>query len=283
MTPRSSRLLAGALLAGQFLLVAAQTPDRSGGAPSLLSAAVLSVVAPLAHGVESTGKAFAGAGRAMRTRSQLAEENRRLRAELLELRRERLRLDGLELESEALARGLDFAHSSGLELRAVEVVYLDPGSWLRALVARVGARGARPDQVVLTEEGVVGRVIEAHGPWAKVQLVTDRAAAVGVVLERARRQGVARGTAPDELEVDYIPRQVEVEIGDRVLTAGIDGVYPRGLPVGVVVAVEPGSEMFHRVRVRPLVDLSQLATVYLLDGVTPPPRLGANGGQNAVH
>jgi rod shape-determining protein MreC len=282
VTPRSARLLAGALLVGQLLLVAAQTPDRSGRAPNLLSAVVLSAVGPLARGVESTGKAFAGAGLAMRTRSQLAEENRRLRAELLELRRERLRLDGLELESAALARGLDFAHASGLELRAVEVVYLDPSSWLRALVARVGKRGARVDQVVLAEEGVVGRVIEAHGPWIKVQLITDRAAAVGVVLERARRQGIARGTSPDELEIDYIPRQTEVVVGDRVLTAGIDGVYPRGLPVGVVVAVEPGSEMFHRVRVRPLVDLSQLATVYLLDGVALPPRVDASGSGNAV-
>lgn len=282
MTPRSSRLLAGALLVAQLLLVAAQTPDKSGGAPNLLSAVVLSVVAPLARGVSSTGAAITGAGRALRTRSQLAEENRLLRAELLELRRERLRLDGLELESEALARGLDFARTSGLELRAIEVVYLDPGSWLRALVARVGARGARADQVVLTEQGVVGRVIEAHGPWAKVQLVTDRAAAVGVVLERARRQGVARGTAPDELEIDYIPRQIEVVVGERVLTAGIDGVYPRGLPVGEVVAVEPASEMFHRVRVRPFADLSQLSTVYLLEGVAPPPLNGAPGGENAV-
>jgi rod shape-determining protein MreC len=282
VTLRNSRWLAGALLVGQLLLVAAQTPDRSGRAPNLLSAVVLSTVGPLARGVASTGEAFAGAGRAMRTRSQLAEENQRLRSELLELRRERLRLDGLELESEALARGLDFAHASGLELRAVEVVYLDPSSWLRALVARVGARGARVDQVVLTEKGVVGRVIEAHGPWAKVQLITDRAAAVGVVLERARRQGIARGTAPDELEIDYIPRQTEVVVGDRVLTAGIDGVYPRGLPVGVVVGVEPGSEMFHRVRVQPLVDLSQLATVYLLDGVAPPPRVDASGSDSAV-
>jgi rod shape-determining protein MreC len=102
------------------------------------------------------------------------------------------------------------------------------------------------------------------------------------VLERARRQGIARGTGPDELEIDYIPRQVEVAVGDRVLTAGIDGVYPRGLPVGVVVAVEPGSEMFHRVRVRPMVELSQLATVYLLDGVPTPPRERATGGDPAA-
>jgi len=280
--PRHARLLAVVLLVGQLVLLAARTPARSGDASSLLGALALRAVAPLASAVHSTGQAFAGAGRAARTRAELAEENRRLRAELLELRRERLRLDGLELESEALSRGIGFAHKSALDLRAVEVVYLDPGSWLRALVVRAGARGARLDQVVLTEDGIVGRVIEAQGEWAKVQLVTDRAAAVGVVLEHARRQGIARGTGPDELEIDYIPRQTEVAVGDRVLTAGIDGVYPRGLPVGVVIAVEPGSEMFHRVRVRPMVELSQLATVYLLDGVAPPPREPAPGGDHAV-
>jgi len=124
--------------------------------------------------------------------------------------------------------------------------------------------------VVLSDRGVVGRVIETSGPWAKVQLVTDRAAAIGVLLEGARRQGVAHGSGPRELELDYVPRQVEVAVGDRVVTAGIDGIYPRGLPVGVVVAVEPGSEMFHRIRVRPSMAADELSTVYLLERESVP-------------
>jgi rod shape-determining protein MreC len=276
MSPRRSRLLAAAVLVGQLLLLAARTPDPS-GTSSLLAAGALRLVAPVAHAVTATGAWFGSLGRAVRTRSQLAAENRRLRAELVELRRSQLRQSGLELEADELARALGFARASGLPLHAAEVVYVDPGSWLRTLLVRVGAAGARRDQVVLAERGVVGRVVEVSGPWAKVQLITDRAAALGVYLEKAHRQGMLRGVGAARLELDYIPRQIEVEPGDRVLTAGIDGVYPRGLPVGVVTEVEPGDEMFHRIVARPLVDFAELSTVFLLDAPAPPAP-GAAGG-----
>jgi rod shape-determining protein MreC len=270
MGSRRSRLFAAAVLGGQLLLLASQSPDPDAGTKSLLSGVALRAVAPFAQAVAAVGEAFAGIGRGMRGRSALARENRELRAELLELRRQRLRWAGLEREAGELAGGLGFARESGLELRAARVVYLDRSSWLRTLVARVGARGARRDQVVVAESGVVGRVIESAGPWARVQLLTDRAAAAGALLEGARRQGVVRGAGPDELELDYVPRQAEVALGDRVLTAGIDGVYPRGLPIGTVVAVEPGDERFHRIRVRPAVELADLALVYLVEGAAPP-------------
>jgi rod shape-determining protein MreC len=284
VSPLRSRLFAAAVLVGQLFLLAAQAPDRAapGGERSLLAGLALRAVAPLASAVDAAGDAVTATGAALATRDELERENERLRAELRELRRGQLRLSELELESAALARGLDYARHEGLALRAARVVYLDRHSWLRTLVVRAGAAGARLDQVVMTDAGVVGRVIETSGPWAKVQLVTDRAAALGAYLETARRQGIARGTAPDELELDNIPRQVEVAPGDRVLTAGIDGVYPRGLPVGVVTAVEPGSEMFHRIRVRPSVDFAELGVVYLLDRETPPrpaPSEGSGGGR----
>lgn len=278
VSPLRSRLFAAAVLVGQLFLLAAQAPDRTaaGGERSLLAGLALRAVAPLAATVDAAGDAVASTGAALRTRGSLERENERLRAELRELRRAQLRLSELELESAALARGLDFARHDGLALRAARVVYLDRRSWLRTLLLRVGAAGARLDQVVLTEDGVVGRVIETSGAWAKVQLVTDRAAALGAYLEGARRQGIAHGTAPDELELENIPRQVAVEVGDRVLTAGIDGVFPRGLPVGVVTAVEPGSEMFHRIRVQPSVELGELGVVFLLER-EPTPRPAPEG------
>ena len=259
------------MLGGQLVLLASQSPDPGGGPRSLLAGGALRLVAPFAQLVAAVGDVFSGFGRAVRGRSSLARENRELRTELLELRRERLRWTGLEREAGELAVALEFARASGLELRAARVVYLDRGSFLRTLVARVGPRGARRDQVVLAESGIVGRVIESSGPWARVQLVTDRAAAVGALLETARRQGIVRGAGPAELELEYVPIQAEVAAGDRVLTAGIDGVYPRGLPIGTVIAVEPGDERFHRIRVRPAVDLADLAVVYLLESASRPP------------
>jgi rod shape-determining protein MreC len=131
---------------------------------------------------------------------------------------------------------------------------------------------------VLSDDGLVGRVIRVSGAYAKVQLLTDRAASAGVQLQRSRRQGVVRGSSPGELLLDFIPRQAEVEVGEVVLTAGIDGVYPRGIRVGVVASVEPGSEVFHRIVVQPAADFSRLSFVYLLEGEQVPAELLSGDG-----
>lgn len=277
MSPNRTRLLFVALVVAQLFLLAGQARDPR-GASSLLEGAFLRALSPLGRLVAAGGETVGGAREALRGRATLEAENRSLRAELQELRRERLRLAGLALETEELARGAGIEAASGLELRAARVVYLDRRSDLRTLVLEVGARGARRDQPVVAETGLVGRVIETAGRYAKVQLVTDRAAAVAVQLEAARRQGVLHGAGPGRLEVDYVPRQVEVAVGDRVVTAGVDGVYPRGLAVGVVSAVEPGNEMFHRVEVEPAVDLANLSLVYLLESATPPAALTRGAG-----
>jgi len=97
-----------------------------------------------------------------------------------------------------------------------------------------------------------------------VQLVTDRSSAVGAMIERTGRQGVARGDGHSSLELDYVPLQADVRPGDRVVTAGIDGIYTRGIPIGVVSAVRPGTQLFFRVEVAPLVDFGALDHAYLL-------------------
>ncbi len=271
LTPNRSRLLFVALVVAQLFLIAGQAPAQRGG--NLLESSLLRILAPIGRLAAAGGDALAGAREAVRTRGGLERENRELRAEVTELRREKLRLSGLELEAEEMARGLGFVTASGLDLRAARVVYIDRRSNLRSMLLEVGARRARVDQVVVAEQGLVGRVVETAGSYAKVQLITDRAASVGVLLEGARRQGILRGAGPGRLEVDYVPDQTDVAVGDRVVSAGIDGVYPRGLPVGIVTAVEPGSEMFRHVVVRPAADFGNLSLVYLLESSRPPAAL----------
>ncbi len=141
---------------------------------------------------------------------------------------------------------------------------------------------ARVNQPVLSPEGLVGRVVNVAGPYAKVQLITDRAAGVGGMILRTRRQGVVRGGGRGSggLELDYVPLQADVRPGDRVLTAGIDGVYPRGIPVGTVVSVEQGGQLFHRIQLAPAVDFGALDQVYLLDYEAVPQKVkeGRPGG-----
>jgi rod shape-determining protein MreC len=65
--------------------------------------------------------------------------------------------------------------------------------------------------------------------------------------------------------MDFVPLQADVVIGDRIVTAGIDGIFPRGILVGRVTSVEPGNELFHRIQVQPAVDFGRLDQVYLLE------------------
>lgn len=277
MSPTRTRLLFAAVVVAQLFLLAGQARDPRSRS-SLLEGLFLRALSPLGRAVAATGDAVGGARSALRGRAELEDENRELREEVTALRRDRLRLSGLALEAEELARGAGIAAAGGHELRAARVVYFDRSSNLRTLVLDTGARGARRDQPVVAEAGLVGRVIETAGRWAKVQLVTDRAAGVAVLLETARRQGILRGAGPDRLEVDYVPRQTEVAVGDRVVTAGVDGVYPRGLPVGTVSAVEEGTEIFHRVEVTPAVDFADLSLVFLLERAAPPAALTRGEG-----
>jgi rod shape-determining protein MreC len=111
----------------------------------------------------------------------------------------------------------------------------------------------------------VGRVVVVAGGFAKVQLVTDGAASVGAMIERTRRQGIVHGGEQGTLELDFVPLQADVRVGDAVVSAGIDGIFPRGLPIGKINSVEPGNELFHRIGLTPAVDFGRLDQVYLLE------------------
>jgi rod shape-determining protein MreC len=85
------------------------------------------------------------------------------------------------------------------------------------------------------------------------------------MVERTRRQGIVRGGSDASLDLQFIPLQADLEIGDRVVTAGIDGVYPRGIPIGVITSAEPGNDLFYVVELMPAVDFGTVDHVYILD------------------
>ncbi len=268
---RRDRLVLILLLLGQFAMVSAQAERRQ---DALAERLLMRALVPLASWVNELSGVLSDIPGYLRTRAALAEENERLRAALELARGLEAQITVLEGEQARLRAVLDYRESSAANVRVADVVFADYQSWLRTLIIR-GSAGVRFEvgQPVVAPTGLVGRVVAVAGPWAKVQLVTDRAAAAGVQLARNRRQGVLRGSGSGSLALEYLARQTDVEIGDLVQTAGIDGVYPRGLVVGVVSAVGASGDLFHNVEVTPLVDLSTLDQVLVLDRVEIPPSL----------
>ena len=226
----------------------------------------LRLLGPMARGVASIPAGFAGAREGVKLRDTLFQENRQLRREVETLRLQLLRLTDVEGEMRRLGNAVRYPTPPAGGVRAVDIVYADHSSWLRTLILYTGKTQAQHNQPVLSPDGLVGRVIAVAGSYAKVQLITDRAAGVGSMILRTRRQGVVRGGGRGSaLELEYVPLQADVRPGDRVLTAGIDGVFPRGIPIGTVVSVERGGQLFHRIQVAPAVDFGTLDQVYLLE------------------
>lgn len=277
MSERRTGWLLLAILGVQLVLLAAQVPAED-GQRSLLETVTLRLVAPVARLVAGVGESFGGLRRGVRLRGELADENRELRQKVERLERELARRQGLELEVDRLSRALDYTRQSTDRLVPAELVYLDPSGWLGTLILYVGGGEVQVDQPVLTSRGLVGRVTLVAGRYARVQLVTDRAAAVGAMLERTGRQGIARGAGARGLELDYLPLSSEVRRGDRVVTAGIDGIYPAGIPVGTVARVERGTDLFHRVTLDPAVDLRLLGDLFVLEHEGPPEKLSEPEG-----
>lgn len=259
------------LLAGQLVFLGLQGARQS-SASTYAEGLVLRILGPLARAISAGSQGMSGLSDQLAREGSLRRENTRLRREVEELKLKVLRLDEMQRDMARLQAALPFASAAESRVRAVDVIYADHASWLKVLILYCGDQPAVRNQVVLVPEGLVGRVVAVSGPYAKVQLLTDRSAAVGAMLVRTGRQGVVRGSGNDTggLDLDYVPLQADVRPGDRVLTAGIDGIYPRGLPLGSVVSVQPGGQLFHQIRLTPAADFGSLARVLLLDSTAVP-------------
>jgi rod shape-determining protein MreC len=265
------------LLVVQFVLVAVQGA-RSSRSLTYAEGMTLRVIGPLARLVSVASGGVGDLGGKVRLQGRLLDENQQLRLEVERLRLRLLRLGDVEQELDRLGEAVRYSAPLLGQVRAVDVVYADYASWLRSLLLYTGSQPASLNQPVLAASGLVGRVVLVSGPYAKVQLITDRAASVGGMILRTRHQGVVRGGQEGGgLTLEYVPLTADVRVGDTILTAGIDGVYPRGVPVGTVIAVEAAGQLFHHIRLVPAVDLGRLDQVYLLDHPAVPQDLARAG------
>ena len=146
---------------------------------------------------------------------------------------------------------------------------LDTSSRFKSIILDRGSNaGIQVNDAVVNANGLIGRVVLTTKDMVKVQLVTDNNSSVGVLLERTRRQGVLRGDGAGGAQLYDIPSLADVRPGDNVLTAGIDGIYPKGIPVGVITKAEKGQDLFKMIAVKPAVDRFTETGAAFADGST---------------
>jgi rod shape-determining protein MreC len=191
-------------------------------------------------------------------------ENEQLRAELSELRMRNAQLESRAAEANRLSTLLAFrdAHPAA-QLLAARIIGAGPGSSRSVYLDRGEKDGIRNDMGVITPDGVVGKVLEVYSSTAQVLLITDKDGGVGSLLADTRTQGVAKGQGEPLLLLSYVNNDEIVTVGERVLTSGIDRIFPKDLPVGNVVAVRGGNP-FKVIDVRPAARLDRLEEVFVL-------------------
>lgn len=205
--------------------------------------------------------------RVRRDNQFLREEVRQLRVELGELRE-------TALEHARLSRLLQLDKRVETEAVVARVIGKDTTNWFRSILINTGTnRGIQRHMAVVTNEGLVGRVVEVTALSSRVQLITDPESAVGVLIQRSRAIGVAAGSQDGAIRVEYLPLMADVTVGDRIITSGMGGIFPKGIPVGQVVRSSrpTNGTLFQLVEAQPYTDFSRLEEVMVL---TRPPASG---------
>lgn len=202
----------------------------------------------------------------------VAEENARLREELRQTRLDAILAEEDRQELERLRSLLQLEPLHGFSGTAARVIAkrFGPQAVLQTCIINKGyLDGAIAGTPVVTEIGVVGRVLRAAPHASTVILLTDPEFRLSVITQADRIPGILTGGTDNQgmLEMTYVSQTAHVASGDLLVTAGMGGPFPKGLPVGIVIEVRPDNQsLFQRVRVRPLTDVDALEEVLLLPG-----------------
>src|SRR6202521_4730488 len=259
---KSLVLLAGVVLL-QVLLLAVQIKRDSQG--RLIRVWTVGAVSPFeragAHGIShirDTWNHYFALQNTWRDNEELKRENGALKLQITHLQSKAGEADRLAALLKFRQTNVDVPMVSarvigGSADSASQTIYLDRGE----------RDGIRRNMGVITPDGVVGKVIESYKDTAQVLLLTDKDSGVGAMLAESRIQSPVGGTGEPLLSMKYIPTDDAVNVGEHVVTSGMDRIFPRDLPVGIVTEIKTGRP-FQQVGVRPAANLQRLEEVIVL-------------------
>jgi rod shape-determining protein MreC len=191
----------------------------------------------------------------------LAAENERLRQENITLQEWRSTALKLEAQNDVLRGMLKLGPTPTPILRTEAVIGEPGGVYVHSVLIGGGAQhGLSRGQPAMAGAGLIGRITELGNWSARVLLITDLNSRIPVILESTRTHAILAGDNSANPYLLYLPKAAVANIGDRLVTAGHDGVFPAGLPVGRVASIENGE-----IRIEPAADLGRLEYVQIVD------------------
>lgn len=252
-----------AVIVGHIVLISAQVNTRRG--VPMLEAVTFGLFAEVQRGSSSLIAKTQDSWQRYLALQQVRAENERLKLEVASLQVGLQRERALAEQSRTLQGLLDFRSSVSFATTGAAVIAGGASPDFRTMTIDKGTgEGLRPDMAVIAPAGVVGRVIMPSTRASKVQLLIDRNAAAGALVERSRAQGVVEGTGADVLRMNYVSGVADVKVGDQVVTSGIDGIYPKGFVIGQIESIQRGAGEFSAIVIRPAVDFASLEAVLIV-------------------
>ena len=262
--PRRGGVLLASVLVLCVLALSAQAPAR-GSRGSVLQSWILTAAAPVARAVAGFSRTVTGGSSTVADAFHARSENVRLRSDLLRRDEELLRL---RAEAQQMRRELGMRAAAPflpVVVGSAPVLLLERRAGVQSALVGIGtSSGIRAGSPLAVPEGLVGRVVTAGGTLSRAQLLLDASAAAGARLPRTGELGIVRGDGRGALILNHVPTTSRVKPGDPVESAGVDGIYPRGIPIGRVQSVSRGGNLFLDIRVAPAASFSRLTDVLVL-------------------
>ena len=202
-------------------------------------------------------------------KANLQSENADLKAQIEELKNELLDYDNLYQENIRLKDLLDFVGEleGDPPYVAASVIGKSPGEWFSEFTISAGSDdGIQNGMIVYSADGLVGRIVYTAGSYSRVLSIIDDESGVAVLIERTRDNGVLKSAGEENqeiLQIDYLPSGADVVPGDKILTSGIGGIYPKGIEVGTVSEVGTNTAG-KTVNVKSAVDFAHLEEVVVV-------------------
>ena len=264
-----------AVTLGQILLISAQVNSKSG--VPVIESVTFGVFSEVQRGLSGGFLGIRQVWTGYIGLRHLKVENDALKRDLAAAQVAVQEQRALADRTRGLERLLDLREHLTLNTVAAEVIGAGATPDFRTLTIDKGTRdGVRADMSVIAPAGIVGRLVVPSVRSAKVQLLIDRTAAAGAIIERTRAQGVVVGGGDDKLRMEYVSEVFDVVVGDVVMTSGIDGIYPKGFVIGKVESIERAGGAYKRIAIKPAVDFSSLEEVLVV--LTPTPARDAAAG-----
>ena len=269
--------LFGALVVSHIILISAQVTTKRG--VPVLQELTFGVFAEMQRAATSGLSSAREGWQNYFALQQIRQENERLKKEVTELSVSLQQERAAAQQTQTLQGLLDLKAATPFKTTAAKVIGSGADPEFRTITIDKGTQdGLRTDMAVIAPGGIVGRILMPTARAAKVQLIIDRDAAAGGVIERSRAGGAVSGIGSTDalafktgiLQLEYVPGSADVKKGDRVVTSGIDGIYPKGLTVGEIQSAERVAGEW-RIRLKPAVDFSSLEAVLVVLQVPEPP------------